>query len=114
MINKEDLEVGRQIIYVPSYIRQTYKTPKPDGYLVIPETEIGFISSWRKDVVFCRFFWRRSSQLRTVANSEGCSAEDLFVVKCFNDDTVEHLISKMREDPFYYGWFEQERNDDNV
>ena len=114
MIKKEDLKVGLQIIHVPQYIQQTNRMPIPNGYLVFPEVEIGFVTSWRTDIIFCRFFWRRSPQLRTIANSEGCSAENLFVVKYFNDDTVEHLISKMRGDPLYYGWFEQKRSDDNV
>lgn len=107
MIKQSDLKVGLQVMYVPSHIRERHNF-NPDSYLSSPETEIGFVSSWRGgDVVFCRFFWKRTLDLRTVANSEGCSLDDLFAVNYYPQEHVDATIGMMREEPEEYGWHEQ-------
>lgn len=78
-----------------------------EKYKELRSSEIGFVSSWHDDAIFCRFFWDRTHNLRTVANSEGCSPDDLFEYTFFPQEDIDNLIRKMRKDPYYYGWHEQ-------
>jgi len=89
MIDESDLGVGVQVLYVPSHVREQYKSGLIEDYLKSPDTEIGFISSWRDGTVFCRFYWKRTPALRTTANSEGCSPEDLIAYNYFPQDVHE-------------------------
>lgn len=111
MIDESDCGVGVPVLYAPRHVREKYKSGLAEDYLKSPDTEIGFISSWRFEsylqVVFCRFYWKRTQALRTVANSEGCSPEDLIPYTYFPQDVVEQTLSIVRGNPEFYGWFEQ-------
>ena len=107
MIKQVDLKVGLQVMYAPSHIRSRHDFA-PEIYLESPETEIGFVSSWRGgDVVFCRFFLQRTLELRTVANSEGCSLDDLFIVNYYPQERIDAMVDAMRKEQDKYGWYEQ-------
>ena len=56
---------GMQVAYVPTHA---------DGDLLHPDVEFGFVTSVRSDTVFCRYWSKYElGELRTKANSEGCS-----------------------------------------
>ena len=111
MIQESDLGVGVQVLYVPSHVREEYKSGLAEDYLKSPDTEIGFVSSWNweRQVIFCRFYWKQTQALRTTANSEGCSPEDLIQYNYFPQDNVEQIMHFMRTNPEFYGWVEQGR-----
>lgn len=109
MIDESDCGVGVPVLYAPRHVREQYKSGLIEDYLKSPDTEIGFISSWRDGTVFCRFYWKRTPALRTTANSEGCSPEDLIPYTYFPQDVVEQTLSIVRGNPEFYGWVEQGR-----
>jgi hypothetical protein len=111
MIDESELGVGVQVLYVPSHVREQYKSGLIEDYLKSPDTEIGFISSWRWELgaVFCRFYWKRTPALRTTANSESCSPEDLIPYNYFPQDNIEQILHFILEKPKFYGWHEQGR-----
>lgn len=112
MIDERDFGVGVPVLYAPEHVQEMYKGGLVEDYLESPDTEIGFISSWRPGVVFCRFFWKRTQALRTTANSEGCSPSDLFLYTYFPQDVVEYTLHILRSNPDFYGWVEQGKVED--
>ena len=108
MINNNQLFVGLQVVYVPRYIVERNKTL--GEVLKDKDTEFGFVTSWNKNVIFCRFWLKeKPCELRTVANSEACDAADLFEHESAPKTMLIKQIQKMRRDPERYGWREGAR-----
>jgi hypothetical protein len=108
MINNNQLFVGLQVVYVPRYIVERNKTL--GEVLKDKDTEFGFVTSWNKNVIFCRFWLKeKPGELRTVANSEACDKFDLFPHESVSQTAVIKQIQKMRRDPERYGWREGAR-----
>lgn len=64
----DTFQPGEQIAYVPSHA---------EGDINHPDVEFGFVTSQRGDTVFCRYWRRDMTDLRTKANSEGTPIENL-------------------------------------
>ncbi len=62
---------GTQVLYVPTHTA---------GDLLHPDVQAGFVTSVRGDTVFCRYWRKDLSDLRTKANSEG-TPKDLLVIQ---------------------------------
>jgi hypothetical protein len=77
----EYVNPGTQIILVPSHA---------DGNVEHEDCEVGFVTSVSPSgTVFCRFWSKRNpGMLRTVANSEGCSPDDLIA----KDTTLQTIV----------------------
>lgn len=90
----EELAVGKQIVH-KSY-------PEDPG-------EYGFVTSWKSDgTVYCRFWSQHDSTgLRTIANSESCSIQNLQSYVVVPQEFVTATISKLRAEPYRFGWHEQ-------
>jgi len=72
---------GQQIAYVPLHAQHEGS----NGFIwnpKHPDVEFGFVVSQRENTVFCRY-WRKGQPgtLRTIANSEGTSADCLVPYK---------------------------------
>ena len=88
-----------QIAYVPTHIRASYGGSYREAIKAGAEgIEYGFVTSARPsqvdpdtDIVFCRFWSPFGPRLRTSANSEGCSPDDLMLHKCTEDFVVEAI-----------------------
>lgn len=71
-MNIEQCKPKMQIVYIPYHARE---------YRYHPDFEYGFIVNTRGNIVFCRFWTKKSNpdnpELRTLANSQGCRVEDI-------------------------------------
>lgn len=94
-MNYEQLAAGKQIVYTSAGA---------------DKQEFGFVSSWRKNgTVYCRFWSQHDSTgLRTIANSESCSIQNLQSYVVVPQEFVTATISKLRANPTKYGWHEGE------
>lgn len=86
----DDFCKGDQITYVPMHAR---------GNLNHIDVEDGFVTSVNRssNTVFCRY-WRKESinhELRTKANSEGCSPEFLIKRNTVTQERVDILLAKL-------------------
>ena len=107
MNDNVELRVGMQVAYIPPHVRGMCKNNLP-RMLKHPDTEFGFVSSWRDGTVFCRFWSQYNpKQLRTLANSEGCDRFDLEAHDHYSPLMVETVLKMLRGDPERYGWHEQ-------
>lgn len=85
------LKRGTQIIYVPSHAY---------GDENHPDVEIGFVMRDQvegKDNVFCRFWRKDLSDLRTKANSESTPISSLVVVDTVTQSRVDDAIREILE-----------------
>ncbi len=107
-MNKDTpLKVGMQVAYVPSHVREECENDW-DRIVEHQDTEFGFVSSWNDETVFVRFwsqYWMAG--IRTLANSEGCSWQDLELYDSHADFEISKVIAKFRAEPERYGWREQ-------
>jgi hypothetical protein len=110
MENTYPLKVGTQIVYFPSHVREECGNDF-DKMIAHPDKQFGFVSSWREETVFCRYWHNHSERyentMRTLANSEGCSWRDIEVYNGHSVYEVERLLEMFRADPERYGWNEQ-------
>ena len=68
---------GTQIAYIPTHAQEWAKQVQQDP-LKHRDVEFGFITSVGDKFVFCRFWYKSDlTRLRTKANSEAVSPEDL-------------------------------------
>lgn len=65
------MQRGTQILYVPTHA---------EGDIRHPDIEAGFVTSVKGDTVYCRYWRKDLSELRTKANSEG-TPRDLIVIQ---------------------------------
>jgi hypothetical protein len=108
MIDTKDLKVGLQVMYMPRYIVDECQGDM-EKCKQSPVVEYGFVSSWREGTIFCRFFYH-GTELRTLANSEACYAEDLFVSDYYPQEVIDYALHDLRGDPERFGWFEQKES----
>ena len=77
------LAFGTQIIYIPLHAK---------GDENHPDAQAGFVTSVRGNTVFCRYWSKKTGQLRTTANSEGCDRQFLIVKDTVPDMRVWQAI----------------------
>lgn len=107
MHGPQELKAGRQVAYIPPHVRDSHDD-NVNKMLRDKDTEFGFISSWRGNIVFCRF-WNKfdsNATLRTLSTSEGCRREDLELYNYHPQEYVENTLKMLRADPLRYGWTE--------
>jgi len=75
---------GTQILYVPTHA---------EGNLSHPDVEAGFVTSVRDDTVFCRYWRKDLSELRTKANSEGTPADLLVTQDSVSQSRVDTALA---------------------
>lgn len=82
---------GTQVLYVPNHT---------EGDENHPDVEKGFVwdLSYTLPIVWCRFFHRDAKTLRTTANSEPVSVEDLVIKDSFPQNFIEQLVSQIETD----------------
>lgn len=92
-IERVALKVGLQIVYDNGFKR-----------------EQGFVSSWNDQTVFCRFWNKDMSGLRTTSISEGCRYADIKAVDYTSQKSIDKMVNLLRSKPDHFGWFEQEES----
>lgn len=77
---KVEAKRGMVVYYVPKHAQRTSIRGYTMPSFVAEGVERGFITSVSEDFVFCRYFEKKRNgfDLRTVANSEATSPEDLW------------------------------------
>lgn len=74
---------GDQIIYIPSH------ADGPDH----KDSEEGFVTSVRGDSIFCRYWSKHDRNiLRTLANSEATSPEDLILADTRHQNVINNIL----------------------
>lgn len=80
---------GTQIAYIPNHAK---------GDINDPDVEFGFVTSIRGDVAFCRYWHRdRPEELRTTANSEATSMDNLVEHNSKLQGLVDQLLRGLEE-----------------
>jgi hypothetical protein len=112
MIDAKELRVGLQVAYIPQHVRD-YSKGVIWKSLKHPDTQFGFVSSWRTEdnltkTVFCRFWSKiHPYALRTLSTSEGCDNLDLEVFDSRSLSKMDEILTTLRSDPEEFGWREQ-------
>jgi len=69
------LKRGSSIAYIPTHIERSI--PKKQ-WLDHKDTQIGFVTSIKGNIIFCRYWNLEWKTLRTRANSEGANRENVY------------------------------------
>lgn len=88
-------EKGTQIVYVPGHGDR--------DNIEFPPCEAGFVTSTNNKFVFCRFWYPDLVTLRTKANSEPVSPDDLIIQDTVNQSNVDYVLENIDENYFYRG-----------
>ena len=81
------LKKGSQIAYIPNHA---------DGDINHKDVQYGFVMSVKPNGIFCRFFTnKKGGFLRTTANSELCSEENLVECETYSNEFIAKLIKSI-------------------
>jgi len=88
---------GMQIAYVPRHAQVKGNDGCFQWDSTHPDVEYGFVTSWRGDTVFCRY-WRKGQPgvLRTTANSEGTPVDCLVPCTSVHMSYVREALKRIR------------------
>ena len=85
---KQELCVGKQIVYVPTHAA---------GDINHPDAEYGFVTSVLEgsQIAYCRFFLKNDrNTLRTLSNSEATPIENIVVLEHHKQEVIDEYISR--------------------
>lgn len=84
----EDLKVGTQILYIPNHA---------DGNIFHNDVEYGFVTSIAPslNIVYCRYFFKNSNELRTMANSEAASIENIYIGQYCDQSEIDSIVREL-------------------
>lgn len=81
-----NLNPGTQIIYIPMHAQNDEDHP---------DVEEGFVTSQRGDTVFCRYWSKYHSGLRTMGNSEGTPIQFIKVKQTRPQNVIDDLLIEL-------------------
>lgn len=84
---------GIQIFYVPTHA---------EGDLSHPDVEAGFVTSVKGDTVFCRYWRKDLTELRTKSNSEGTPKGLLIIGDSVPQIRVDVALSTIEAEQVVY------------
>ena len=94
---EELLKPGTQILYVPSHADELDHSDVEKGFIT---SIVNITAAGRKLGVFCRYWSKHHSGLRTTANSEFTLLENIVVKDTYSqakvDETLKHIMEEQK------------------